>query len=152
MSMNENNRFIGREDVLKSILGAAQEKEASILVVYGRRRVGKTELIEHALGKRNLLKLEGVENGDMQAQMYRVLYQLSKVFNDPNISRMRFNTWLELFDFIAGKISQGQWSLYLEEVQWLAEYKDELISDLKYVWDNSLRHNPDLLLGMLTLL
>jgi len=146
MSKDEINRFIGREDELKTILGAAQEKQASIIVVYGRRRVGKTELIEHALSQRNLLKLEGVENGDMQAQMYRVLYQLSKVLSDAGIVHMRFNTWLELFDFIAGKISQGQWTLYLEEVQWLAEYKDALISDLKYVWDNSLRHNPNLLL------
>lgn len=59
---------------------------------------------------------------------------------------MRFNTWLELFDFIAGKMTVGKWTLYLEELQWLAEYKNELISDLKYVWDNHLRRNPDLLL------
>jgi len=92
MSKDEINRFIGREDELKTILGAAQEKQASIIVVYGRRRVGKTELIEHALSQRNLLKLEGVENGDMQAQMYRVLYQLSKVLSDAGIVHMRFNT------------------------------------------------------------
>ena len=62
---------------------------------------------------------------------------------------MQFNTWLELFDFIASKISVGKWTLYLEEVQWLAEYKNELISDLKYVWDNTLRHNPNLLLDFM---
>ncbi len=139
-------RFIGRREEIKSIMDAATTQEASILVVYGRRRVGKTELIEHTLHNRNLVKLEGVEDGDTQAQMYRVLYQLSKTFNDPYITRMQFRTWLELFDFIASKISTGRWTLYLEEVQWLAEYKNELISDLKYVWDNSLRHNPDLLL------
>lgn len=138
--------FIGRNDEKKRILDAAEAGEASIIVIYGRRRVGKTELIEHTLGGRNLLKLEGVEVGDTQAQMVRVLYQLSKALGDSNITRMQFNTWLELFDFIADKISKGKWTLYLEELQWLAQYKDELISDLKYVWDNRLRHNPDLLL------
>lgn len=59
---------------------------------------------------------------------------------------MKFNTWLELFDFIAEKVSVGQKTLYLEEVQWMAEYKDDLISDLKIVWDNKLRHNRQLLL------
>lgn len=144
--LNKNIRFIGREEELKYIEGALRTKEANILIVYGRRRIGKTELIEHALGARNLLKLEGVEDGDTKAQMYRVLYQLSKAFNDPYITRMQFNTWLELFDFIGSKISSGVWTLYLEEVQWLAEYKNELISDLKYVWDNTMRHNPNLLL------
>ncbi len=139
-------RFIGRKEELKYIQEAAELGEAAILVVYGRRRVGKTELIEYALHARNLLKLEGVEDGNTEAQMVRVLYQLSKALNDKHLTHMRFNTWLELFDFIASKISAGKWTLYLEEVQWLAEYKNELISDLKYVWDNTLRHNPNLLL------
>jgi len=138
--------FVGRQDEMQTISRAATAPEASILIVYGRRRIGKTELIEHALNTRNLLKLEGVEDGNTKSQMHRVLYQLSKAFNDPNIVRMQFVTWLELFDFIANKISQGEWTLYLEELQWLAEYKNELISDLKYVWDNSLRHNHKLLL------
>lgn len=138
--------FVGREEEKKYMRDAAKMGEATILVIYGRRRVGKTELIEHTLTERNLLKLEGVEEGDTQAQMYRVLYQLSKALGDPHIVHMKFNTWLELFDFIASKIAVGKWTLYLEELQWLAEYKNELISDLKYVWDNRLRHNPDLLL------
>jgi AAA+ ATPase superfamily predicted ATPase len=143
---SHHTTFIGRNDEKKRILEAVQAKEASIIVVYGRRRVGKTELIEHTLGERNLLKLEGVESGDAQAQMVRVLYQLSKALGESNITRMQFNTWLEFFDFVADKISEGKWTLYLEEVQWLAQYKDELISDLKYVWDNRFRYNPDLLL------
>jgi hypothetical protein len=139
-------RFIGRKDEIKYIKGAAGLGEAAILVVYGRRRVGKTELIEHVLHDRHLLKLEGVEDGNTQTQMVRVLYQLSKALSDKHLTHMRFETWLELFDFIASKVAVGKWTLYLEEVQWLAEYKNELISDLKYVWDNALRHNPDLLL------
>lgn len=138
--------FVGRKEEIHSITEAAVSGEASIIVVYGRRRIGKTELIEHTLQNRNLLKIEGVDGGDMQAQMLRALYQLSTSLGDPHISHMQFPTWLAFFDFVADKISQGQWTLYLEEVQWLAEYKSELIADLKYVWDNKFRHNPELLL------
>jgi len=138
--------FIGRTHELHTVELASTSGEASILIVYGRRRVGKTELIEHALKKRHLIKLEGVEGGNTQAQMYRVLYQLSKALHDPSILQENFSTWLELFDFIATKMTSGQWTLYLEELQWLAEYNTVLISDLKYVWDNSLRHNSELLL------
>lgn len=141
-----NKRFIGRAFEKQRVLEAAHAEEASILVVYGRRRVGKTELIEHTLGNRHLIKIEGIEGGDKKAQMLRVLYQLSKAFDDPYISKLQFSTWMELFDFIAHKMSRGEWTLYLEEVQWLAEYKDELIADLKYVWDNKFRHNPQFLL------
>lgn len=144
--IRKNIRFVGRKDEIQYITKASGTGEAAILIVYGRRRVGKTELIEHVLHDRNLIKLEGVEDGDTGAQMERVLYQVSKAFDDRYISKMQFNTWLELFDFIASKIGEGKWTLYLEELQWLAEYKNELISDLKYVWDNALRYNPNLLL------
>lgn len=139
-------QFIGRTSEIKTIKNASNSGEANILVVYGRRRVGKTELIEHVLSQRGLIKLEGVENSDSKAQRYRVVYQLSKALNDKQITHMHFNTWMELFDFIAEKISKGKWTLYFEEVQWLADYKNEFISDLKYVWDNTLRYNPELLL------
>lgn len=137
--------FIGRDFEQERIREAESSGEASILIVYGRRRIGKTELIEHTLKNRNLVKLEGVEDGNKAAQMERVLYQLSKVLNDSHISRMQFNTWLELLDFIADKLQEGTWTLYFEELQWLAQYKNEFISDLKYVWDNRLRHNSKLL-------
>jgi len=142
----ENQAFIGRSLEKQRVLEAAHANEASILIVYGRRRIGKTELIEQTLRNRHLIKLEGVEGGNKQAQMVRVLYQLSKVLADPYITKMQFSTWMELLDFIAEKISEGEWTLYFEELQWLAEYKDEFIADLKYVWDNKLRHNPKLLL------
>ncbi len=137
--------FIGRDFEQQRLLEAADAGDASILIVYGRRRIGKTELIEHTLKDRNLVKLEGVENGDTQAQMARVLYQLSKVLGDIHISRMQFPTWLELLDFIADKLDRGTWTLYFEELQWLAEYKNQFVADLKYVWDNRFRHNPNLL-------
>lgn len=142
----EKKGFIGRIFERNRVLEAANSGEASILIVYGRRRVGKTELIEHTLRDRHLLKLEGVEGVDKKSQMTRVLFQLSKFFNDPFISKLQFTTWMELFDFIAQKTSQGEWTLYLEELQWLAGYEDELIADLKYVWDNKFRHNPRFLL------
>ena len=71
---NKKHRFIGREQELKRIQEAANSGEASILIVYGRRRVGKTELIEHSLAKRNLVKMEGVEGGDQATQIDRVLW------------------------------------------------------------------------------
>jgi AAA+ ATPase superfamily predicted ATPase len=42
-------------------------------------------------------------------------------------------------------VGVGPHTLYLEELQWLSCYDDELISDFKIAWDNYLRHNKDLI-------
>ena len=56
-----NKNFVGRNHELEKLSEISNSGEASIVVVYGRRRVGKTELLEQAFRKRNILKFEGIE-------------------------------------------------------------------------------------------
>lgn len=142
----ENKEFIDRDYERRRLDEIVRLGSAAIIVFYGRRRVGKTELIEHAFRKRQLLKFEGLEGKSTQDQIDTVLYQLSKYAQDPKIAKLNLKKWLEVFEIIAEYVSTGEWTLYFEELQWLADYKDDFISDLKYVWDNSYRYNPRLLL------
>lgn len=144
MQVIENKYFIGRTGEIKRLIQIGESAGAEILVVYGRRRVGKTELIEQAFAKRNLVKFEGLEGGSKQHQIKQVLYQLSQYAQDIYIAKLELTTWVEVFDLLADKFAQGIWTLYFEELQWLANYEPELISALKYVWDNRFRHNLQL--------
>lgn len=78
--------FIGRKREINRIRDLAATEEPQILIIYGRRRVGKTELIERTLGERGLIKLEGLEEGNEKEQIQHVLFQLSKRLNDPYIA------------------------------------------------------------------
>lgn len=136
----ENKNFIGRFRLRQTLADIASSERSSILVLYGRRRVGKTELIEQTLRKRNLIKLEGLENRPQSEQIAHVMYQLSRYLGDPYIAKMQFSTWVEVLDFIADKLNVENLTLYFEELQWLANYKTEFITALKFVWDNRFRH------------
>lgn len=140
----ENKRFIGRIKERIKLEQFSLLKNSAILVLYGRRRVGKTELIEQTLGKRHLLKFEGLENQPQSEQIKHVLYQLSRYTGESYLTHLNFKDWAPVLDLIADKIEQGEWTLYFEELQWLANYENKFISALKYVWDNRLRHNPTL--------
>ena len=50
--------------------------------LYGRRRVGKTELIEQTYAKRNLIKIEGIEGRDEVEQRKHVLFQISHLMRE----------------------------------------------------------------------
>ena len=50
--VTKNKNFVGRELESKRINEIYRQAGSKILVVYGRRRVGKTELMEQLLGKR----------------------------------------------------------------------------------------------------
>lgn len=142
----KSKQFIGRKFELSRLTRIADAGEASIVVVYGRRRVGKTELIEQTFRNRNIIKFEGIEGEPESSQMKHVLLQLSGYVGDPLIARLDLKNWAEIFQLIAKYVSKGKWTVFLDELQWMASYRSHLIAELKYVWDNYFRQNKSLIL------
>lgn len=140
----ENTNFIGRSFERAKLADISEWNESAIIVVYGRRRVGKTELIEQTYRDRNIIKIEGLEGGDADRQREHALAQISRYTNDPLYSKVQVTHWVEVFDILAKLTATGVWTLYFEELQWLANYQDDFISEFKYVWDNFFRRNPQL--------
>ncbi len=132
--------FVGRQVEWKRLTILGQTKEAAILVVYGRRRIGKTELLEQVYADRHILKFEGIRGKSQEEQKAHVLWQLSEYMQEPLIAKLKVDTWVEIFKLIYDRIPEGKWTIYFEEVQWLAGYEDGFISELKFAWDNYLRH------------
>jgi AAA+ ATPase superfamily predicted ATPase len=138
-------RFINREDEIERLKNIEGREEPAIIIMYGRRRVGKTELLEQVFRARNILKFEGIEGQDQQYQIQSVLEQIAHYSNSPLVAKLQISKWREVFRLIYSGCEQGTWTIYLEELQWLACYEDELIAELKYAWDNYFRRNPKIL-------
>jgi hypothetical protein len=138
--------FIGRAFELERLKEISESKEASIIIMWGRRRIGKTELIEQAFKNRSLLKFEGIEGLSDQEQFASAMSQLASYLQEPILKKTVIDSWREFLQLLAKHTAQGTWTIYLEELQWLANYKSTLIAELKYVWDNHFRHNPNLVL------
>lgn len=135
-------KFVGRDDELNQLTSILSEREPSIIIVYGRRRIGKTYLIEHALKSLTYLKIEGKQGYSRQEQINHALYTAAKYFNEPLFTKLNVRTWTEFFGLLIEKMQSKKWVLYLEELQWLSNYESDLISDLKEAWDNRFSKNP----------
>ena len=138
--------FVGRAFEQEQLKKISSSKEASIIIMYGRRRIGKTELLEQTFRTRNVLKFEGIEGLSLTAQLSNVMKQLALYVQDPALAKTVIDTWQDFFQLLAHYTRKGTWTIYLEELQWLAGYESMLIAELKYVWDNYFRHNPHLIL------
>ena len=58
--------FIGREKELEALNGLYNSGKFEFVVLYGRRRVGKTELIKHFIDGKNAIYFTGVESNAKQ--------------------------------------------------------------------------------------
>lgn len=144
--INKNQQFIGRSLEKKRLGEISSANEAGVIIMYGRRRVGKTELLEQTFKNRNILKFEGIEGESEKVQQSFVMRKLSQYANEPLLKQIAIDNWLDVFDRIDQYTKSGTWTIYFEEVQWLAEYQDHFINQLKIAWDDYFRRNPNIIL------
>lgn len=142
--VKENKKFIGRARELQIIHELNQQDSAQILICYGRRRVGKTELIEQAFRQSKIFKFEGLQGKDKQEEINHFLEQLAVYAQDSKVAKLNFTSWKDCFELLSEYTNRGKWIIYLEELQWMACYEADLISELKYVWDNKFKRNDQL--------
>jgi hypothetical protein len=147
----KSSPFVGRREPLQRLQDIATQGEPAIVIVYGRRRVGKTALIERAYGLRNPLKIEGIEGRTEVYQIESALAQIAHFSGNRLHSLIRAESsagkpsWRNVFELLHSIVKDGIWTLYFEELQWLAAYGDSFAAELKYYWDNFFRNNPKLL-------
>jgi AAA+ ATPase superfamily predicted ATPase len=131
--------FVGRDEERRSLRTIIEAKEPRIGVVYGRRRIGKTFLIREAVGRESALFIEGLEAQGTQAQIESFLQQASRQLKRKLPTCSSWHDALLALDQALGK---QRMIIVLDEFQWLANYRQELVSTLKMVWENYLSRAP----------
>lgn len=129
--------FIGREAELSALADVFEAKNPNITVVYGRRRVGKSSLIGQAARGYRFFAFEGLENQSTSAQKRVFLDQLKALGLSTTASKN--SSWYEILINLEAVIDERETTvILLDELQWLANYRSDLISNIKLVWDQVL--------------
>ena len=110
--------FVGREHELSLIGRHLQDNsKAQLIILYGRRRIGKSTLIAKAVEQeRNVLFFEGIEGARTQVQIAQFLGDLAS-----QTGRMRLDArnWRDVFQGLGELVRSGRWVLVFDEFPWL---------------------------------
>lgn len=139
-------RFIGRELEISRLNDLLAKRTASLVVVNGRRRVGKSRLIEEFARGKNFLQFSGLAPGEgvtAQDQRNEFSLQLSKQTKLPDI---QVNDWSKLFHLLSDKTKEGRIIILFDEITWMAHDDPTFLSKLKNAWDLYFKHNAKLIL------
>lgn len=138
--MQDTKTFIGRKLEVQTLNEIYSSDKSQLGVVFGRRRVGKTRLLEEfAAHRKNCLFFEAQEDLALKDQIRHAQMQLSQQLNDANIAFVPYQTWDHFFqkisDILVAKNKSSKTILIFDELQWMASGKSALIAKLKYYWD-----------------
>lgn len=130
--------FVGRKEELRELENLYKNKTSKLVVLYGRRRIGKSSLIEQFSVGKPFLHFEGLEGEETSTQIKSFTNDLLRQINDPILKSVHFRNWLEVFDYLSNyfkKNNKHKIILFFDEFQWLAAGQGALISLLKKYWD-----------------
>lgn len=139
--------FFGRIEELESLSRLLAKKTASLVVCKGRRRIGKSALIQQ-FGKSftkfyvfsGLPPTQGVT---AETQKDEFAKQLALQFKLP---LLQSTDWSDLFYFLATQTKNGRVLLLFDEISWMAQNDGTFLGKLKNAWDLHFSKNPRLIL------
>lgn len=138
----ENKSFYNRKQELEVLKNRyANLSSGEMLVFYGRRRVGKTELI------RQFIKTIPKNNMYFYVDLVEkqgILDSISKAVQEQLNENRKFSDFNDFLDYISSK-SEDKFVLVIDEFQRFLEVAPQFITQLQNYWDQKLKHKKIML-------
>jgi uncharacterized protein len=129
--------FIDREEERALLEREWQGPGGRLVILYGRRRIGKTRLIDEFIrDKPGILYI--AEDASPHIQIAQLKSRCAEFFNDPFLAELDIRTWDQLFTYLAQKPPGRRTYLVIDEFTYLIRNDPSILSALQKSWDRSI--------------
>ena len=132
-------KFIGRKREMEK-LESEYSRDSSFVVIYGRRRVGKTTLIKEFLKNKTAFYFLATEEIESQS-MKRLAGVVARTTKNRLLQNATFTDWLDLFQVIADYEPEKKKVFVIDEFPYLVKTNSAFPSILQNAWDEILKDN-----------
>lgn len=139
-------KIIGRKYELQQLNEAYKAEEALFVVVYGRRRVGKTFLVREAFKDKMTFYATGVNQENKEVQLMYFYHALC-TYSDTPLTLPK--NWLEAFDALIHILEASQEEkkvVFLDELSWMNGQDGSFLTALEWFWNSWASARKDILL------
>ena len=138
--------FIGRQSELAELQRQAQKNIASLIVIKGRRRIGKSRLIEEFCKNYKSYTFVGLPPHGKTTKASQLNEFASQLASNLNLENIQASDWNQLFLLLAKRTSKGRYIIVLDEISWIGTKDPDFLGKLKNAWDMHFKKNPKLIL------
>lgn len=139
--------FIDREPELERLRSLRTKRSASLIVVRGRRRIGKSRLLEEFGKEMNNFFFSGnppIEGTTAQSQRDIFSRQLERA----GIPGVQSDDWGNLFWHLSKHTQKGKILIVFDEISWMGGKDNLFLGHLKTAWDMYFSKNPQLIFAL----
>lgn len=133
----DRSEIIGREQEKQRLDQCMKSSEPQLIALYGRRRVGKTFMVNHYFNGRFDFKLTGIYDQPLEMQLKNFAIELSgQSGEDLDIP----SDWMEAFSmlkrYIEGKKDDSKVVIFFDEMPWMDTPKSGFVSAFEWFWNS----------------
>lgn len=138
--------MIGRKEEIRRLKEAYASKQSEFVTIYGRRRIGKTYLVNEVFGYKFAFHHAGLKRECVKNQLEQFRYSLMR---QGYRECPRLKDWLEAFYhlelFLEGQ-PKGRKVVFLDEMPWMDTFKSGFLAALEGFWNGCATSRKDVLL------
>ena len=138
--------LVGRKAEIEKLNRAFVDEKSNFIAVYGRRRVGKTFLINEHFGHRFTFSHSGIYEGNLKNQLFAFDASLK---NAGLPSKTKSKNWLDAFEKLKDlirKSSEQRKIIFIDELSWMDTPKSDFMMALESFWNGWAAERKDILL------
>ena len=133
--------FYDREEEFETLTAARDSPGSDFIVVYGRRRVGKTELLKEFCATQPHVYFLAAQEAEHR-QREKFLDQVADAFDERT---PRIDGWDEAFEYLGEKLHQEDQVIVIDEFPYLVEENESLPSYIQSFVDQQLDSTESML-------
>lgn len=136
-------KFVNRVTELNELEERYKTKNAEFIVIYGKRRVGKTELIKKFFENKPHIYFLADKRSDND-QLKELANKIGEYFHDSFVSRNGFSDWISVFEYLKEKLKERRYEnekliFAIDEFPYLVHSNKAIASLFQKGWDEYLK-------------
>lgn len=135
--------MVGREKEKTLLQQALSSQKSELIAVLGRRRVGKTFLINTVYKDKIDFEITGIQKATLQRQLKNFTFALSEKSKKPAEKPADwFDAFVQLIDFLKTRDKNEKRVVFFDEVPWLANPRSGFLQGFSFFWNSwAVKHN-----------
>lgn len=145
MNILSYNKLVGRERECKELQRVMNSDRSEFVIVYGRRRVGKTFLVDQYYQGKYDFTFVGGHNLSRQRQLTNFSRALKKY---SGVKPDKFADWFDAFDaledYLESLDENRKKVIFIDEMPWIDTQKSDFVSALENFWNGWAARRSDI--------
>lgn len=139
-------KFVNRHEELELLEKEWQRSGGRFVVVYGRRRIGKTRLLkEFTKNKTGIFYVAGDSSKKVQLDEFKEV--VANFYRDDLLRNLEITSWKMMFDYMKKSIGKDEKIyIWIDEFSYLVKNDKTMVSSLQVFIDHFVRDEADLFL------